>query len=73
MNQVLGRPPRFAALGFAPDPDIAIAGLTGRVAALDPVAASREALVSRVKIARAVQAAADKNLKVDLAASGRSR
>ncbi len=54
-----------APLSFAPDPDTALAGFTGRVAALDPVGASRDALVSRVKIAQAVEAAADKNLKVD--------
>ena len=64
LNQLLGRP-LDAELSFAPDPGIALATFAGRASALDPVAASRDALVSRVKIAQAVEAAADKNLKVD--------
>ena len=64
LNQLLGRP-LDAPLEFAPDPDLALAAFAGRSARLDPVAASRDALVSRVKIAQAVEAAADKNLKVE--------
>lgn len=64
LNQLLGRP-LGATLSFAPDPNDALAAFAGRASTLDPVAASRDALVSRVKIAQAVEAAADKNLKVD--------
>ena len=63
-NQLLGRP-LDAPLPFAPDPETALASFEGRSAALDPVAAARDALQSRVKIARAVEAAVDKNLKVE--------
>ncbi|HEX4047390.1 MAG TPA: hypothetical protein VH309_06125, partial [Elusimicrobiota bacterium] len=64
MNQMLGRP-LDQELDFSADPGQALAAFAGRASALDPVAASRDALVSRVKIAQAVEAAADKNLKVD--------
>jgi hypothetical protein len=64
MNQLLGRP-LDATLTFAPDPGTAVAAFQGRAAALDPVAAARDALESRVKIARAVEAEVDKGLKVD--------
>lgn len=63
-NQLLGRP-LDSSLKFSPDPDSALAALAGRDAVLDPVAAARDALESRVKVARAVEAAVDKNLKVD--------
>jgi hypothetical protein len=64
MNQMLGRP-LDSALSFAPDTGLALAAFAGRAAALDPVAAARDALASRVKIARAVEVAVDKHLKVD--------
>ncbi|HXT02473.1 MAG TPA: hypothetical protein VN915_17500 [Elusimicrobiota bacterium] len=64
LNQLLGRP-LDASLAFAPDPDASLAAFAGRAHTLDPVAAARDALVSRVKVAQAVEAAADKNLKVD--------
>jgi hypothetical protein len=64
MNQMLGRP-LDAKLSFSSDPNTALAALAGRDIALDPVAAARDALQSRVTIARAVEAAVDKNLKVD--------
>ncbi len=64
MNQMLGRP-LDAALDLTVDPNVALAALAGKVVALDPVAAARDALQSRVTVARAVEAAVDKNLKVD--------
>jgi hypothetical protein len=64
MNQLLGRPLE-APLSFAPDPELALAAFAGRAIALNPVASARDALASRVKIAQAVEAAVDKNLKVD--------
>jgi hypothetical protein len=64
MNQVLGRP-LDAPVSFSQDPAAAVAAFGARVWALDPVAAARDALVSRVKVAQAVEAAADKGLKVD--------
>ncbi|MDE2511033.1 MAG: hypothetical protein KGL74_07920, partial [Elusimicrobia bacterium] len=64
MNQMLGRP-LDAALKFSPDTAAALTSYGGRAAALDPVAAARDALDSRVKIARATELAVDKNLHVD--------
>ncbi|MDE2492230.1 MAG: hypothetical protein KGM24_15385, partial [Elusimicrobia bacterium] len=64
MNQLLGRP-LDAPLSFSSDPQVALAAFSMRVAARDPVAAERDALESRVKIAQAVEAEVDKNLKVD--------
>ncbi|PIR18847.1 MAG: hypothetical protein COV48_05250, partial [Elusimicrobia bacterium CG11_big_fil_rev_8_21_14_0_20_64_6] len=47
------------------DAESALAALDARASRLDPIAAARDALVSRLKIARAVETAVDKGLKVD--------
>ena len=47
------------------DAESALSALAARSAALDPAAAAREALESRLKIARAVEQAVDKGLRVD--------
>lgn len=63
-NHLLGRP-MDSRLMLTVDADEALAALAGRAARLDPVAASRDALRSRLEIARAVETAVDKGLKVD--------
>lgn len=63
-NHLLGRP-LDSRLQFTVDAEDALARLAVRSAQLDPAAAARDALVSRLKIARAVEQAVDKGLKVD--------
>ncbi|MDP3544356.1 MAG: hypothetical protein Q8T11_17975 [Elusimicrobiota bacterium] len=63
-NHLLGRP-LDSRLLLSVDAESALAALSARAAALDPAAAAREALESRLKIARAVETAVDKGLRVD--------
>ncbi len=63
-NSLLGRP-LDSQLTLSVDAEAALASLAARDARLDPTAAARDALESRLKIARAVEQAVDKGLKVD--------
>lgn len=63
-NHLLGRP-LDSRLLLTVDAESALASLAARSAALNPAAASRDALESRLKIARSVEAAVDKGLRVD--------
>ncbi|MCM2303095.1 MAG: hypothetical protein NDJ72_00215 [Elusimicrobia bacterium] len=63
-NHLLGRP-LDSRLLLSVDAETALSALAARSAALNPAAAAREALESRLRIARAVEAAVDKGLRVD--------
>jgi len=63
-NHLLGRP-LDSRLQLSVDAESALAALAARSASLNPTAASRDALESRLQIARAVEQAVDKGLRVD--------
>ncbi|UPT72639.1 MAG: hypothetical protein M0D55_11820 [Elusimicrobiota bacterium] len=63
-NHLLGRP-LDAQLRFSVEAGAAIAALAARSARSDPAAAARDALVSRLAIARAVETSVDKGLSVE--------
>jgi len=64
MNYLLGRP-QDAPLEISLTQEQALEGLRRILAQKDPVAAQRKALAARVQVARAAEAVADKDLKVE--------
>lgn len=63
LNYLLGRP-LDADVGLKEDMDTALAELQERLSKADPLAASRDVLASRVKVAQSVETIVDKNLKL---------